>query len=68
MSVVYPKRKVEKATIHPPTVGITVLNPAATAAVLVAPDCHTPVSRIVRALIEDVTNDTMKTSITAFRP
>ena len=39
------------------------LKPAATAAVLVRPDCHTPVSRIVIALIVEVTNETMNTSI-----
>ena len=41
---------------------------AATTAVLVSPDRHTPLTRMVRALIEAVTNETMKTSITAFSP
>ena len=44
------------------------LKPAATAAVLVRPDCHAPVRRIVIALIVDVTNETMNISITAFSP
>ena len=44
------------------------LNAAATAALLVSPDCQTPVSRIVIALIVEVTKETMKTSITALRP
>ena len=38
---------------------------AATAAVLVRPDCQAPVTRIVRALIVEVTKETTKTSITA---
>ena len=41
----------QNATIHPPTTGMTELKPAATAAVLVRPDCQTPVSRIVIALM-----------------
>ena len=44
------------------------LNPAATAAVLVSPDCHAPVRRIVSAEMLDVTNDTMNVSMTALRP
>ena len=41
---------------------------AATTAVLVSPDRHTPLTRIVRALMEEVTNEMMNTSITALRP
>jgi len=36
--------------------------------VLVWPDCQTPLTRIVSALIDEVTNDTTKTSMTAFSP
>jgi hypothetical protein len=59
---------VQKATIHPPTTGMTELKPAATAAVLVSPPCQTPVKRIVIAEMLDVTNETMKVSMTAFSP
>ena len=45
-----------------------VLNAAATAALDVAPLCHAPVSRMVMALIVEVTNDTMNTSMTALSP
>jgi hypothetical protein len=44
------------------------LNATATAAELVVPDCHAPVSSSTIALIVDVMNDTMNTSITAFSP
>ena len=48
--------------------GLHVLLAAVTAALLVGPMCHTPVRRIVNALIVAVTNDTMNTSITACMP
>ena len=41
---------------------------AATTAVLVRPERQTPLTRMVRALMEEVTNEMMKTSITALRP
>ncbi len=37
-------------------------------AATVVPLCHTPVRRIVIALIVEVTNDTMNTSMTALQP
>ena len=40
----------------------------ATAAVLVRPPFQAPLSRMVRALMLEVTNETTKTSTTAFRP
>ena len=49
MSVVYPKRNAQKATIQPPATGIALSNACATAAVLFNPMFQAPVSRIVNA-------------------
>ena len=47
---------------------MAVLKAWATAAVLVGPDFQAPLTRMVSALMEEVTNETMNTSITAFSP
>ena len=57
--------KAQKATTQPPTTGTAWLKAAATAAVLVRPERQTPVTRIVSALIVEVTNETTNTSSTA---
>ena len=65
MSVVYPNRKAQNATTHPPATGTAWLKASATAAVEVRPERQTPVTRIVSALIEEVRKEMTNTSITA---
>jgi hypothetical protein len=65
MSVVYPNRKVQKATTHPPATGTAWLKASATTAVDVRPERHAPVTRIESALIEEVRNEMTNTSMTA---
>ena len=48
--------------------GIAASNARATAAVLVWPDFHAPVSRTVIPVSVHVPNDTMNVSMTAFSP